>query len=118
MYCFWDKHREDSSAVYIAADCYKNARGIALLNSEGAFDFTDNPFIDIAGHMCRKDRGNTGEPILTEHFGVLDIEQLAELKLLWFWCTDMDCESDDIEILDSNDCKCRKCGNTFEIPYI
>lgn len=39
-----------------------------------------------------------------------------ELGLTWWECSN--CQKEEFEILDTFTYKCKKCGNTAEIPYL
>ena len=52
----------------------------------------------------------------TDYEGELNIYQIDELGLSWWWCPE--CNNEDFEILDNYTYKCKKCGNIEKIPYI
>lgn len=74
--------------------------------------------MNIRGSMCREGSGRKGDPITTDYEGELDIKQLSELNLLWFSCSDGDCDSGNLEIISDLEYKCKKCGNIGKIPYL
>lgn len=115
VYCFYDEHDSEGRTVYIADKNYKSARAVAMENRDGTFDFSDNLFIDIRGYMCRENREPKAQPITTDKVGQLDTSDLAELKLLRFYCAD--CDSNELEIIEDK-YRCKKCGHIGAIPYV
>lgn len=94
---------------YVAGKDHKTAKNFAI----GMFhDQCDNPFIELKGNMMKRD----GKPLMTEFNGVLNIQNIYDLGLTWFWCTE--CDSDDFEFIDEYEFKCKSCGLIQEIPYI
>ncbi len=97
---------EDMGGTYIAAPNIKIAKSIArscdiILNHM-------EDFLDLDIHWCRG--------IETDYEGELDVFQINELGLSWWVCPN--CDEEEFEILSEEICKCKKCGEEFEIPYI
>lgn len=65
-------------------------------------------YLDLKIHWCKG--------IKTKYEGELDIVQINELGLTWWSCSK--CDSEKFEIIDTFTYKCKKCGNTENIPYI
>lgn len=97
---------EDYGGIYIAAENIKEAKRIAL-KSEIISDHLEN-YIDLQIHWRKG--------INTQYEGELNIEQINELGLTWWECSN--CQKEEFEILDTFTYKCKKCGNTAEIPYL
>lgn len=97
----------DYGCQYIAARTVKDAKQIAM-GSEIS-EHLDNPFIELRVTWCK----NVGE---TDFEGELDIDQINQLGLTWWDCPE--CQSEDFEIVDDYNYKCKKCGKVNEIPYI
>ena len=105
----------DYGGVYIGASNFKEAKNYALDSELLELYDLDNPFVDIRGHVCRRNK----EPITTEHEGELTVGQIIEAGLAWWSC---ECGSDDFtviqeDIIDPQEYKCNQCGCTSDIPY-
>jgi hypothetical protein len=113
VYFFYD---EEGYGRYVAHKTFKEAKDIALMCP--TFDMLDNPFIDIRGNLVKKVNHKTEEEYIVKtekYFGLLDVEELNELGLLWWQCPE--CGDDDFEIIDGGEnykCACGYCGQT---PY-
>lgn len=111
---------------YVAGKNFKEAKSDALCT--GVCDFCDNPFIDIRGHIVRfhyadGEYDEKGQIVRTEHEGVLNVKQMAEIGqgLLWFGC--LECGNDDFDFSKEIDgdyfkYKCKNCGHEDDVPYI
>jgi Zn finger protein HypA/HybF involved in hydrogenase expression len=95
----------DYGCTYIAARTSKEAKQIAL-GCEVA-QLIDNPYINLRIKRCWQVEG-------TNYKGELDIYQINELGLAWWWCPN--CENENFEMLDDQTYKCKKCGETNKIP--
>lgn len=97
----------DYGCTYIAAKNSKEAKQIAL--GCDVAQMLDNPYIELRVLRCWQVEG-------TDYEGELNIYQINELGLSWWWCPE--CNNEDFEILDNYTYKCKKCGNIEKIPYI
>lgn len=97
----------DYGCAYIAAKTSKEAKQIAL--GCDVAQMLDNPYIELRVLRCWQVKG-------TDYEGELNIYQINELGLAWWWCPE--CNNEDFEIIDTYIYKCKKCGNIGEIPYL
>lgn len=97
----------DYGCVYIAAKTSKEAKNIAL--GTWVAETVYNPFIEM--RVCR-----IWSVKETDYRGELTIEQINELGITWWDCSN--CYGEDFEILDTHHYKCKKCGAENEIPYV
>jgi hypothetical protein len=109
---------EDEGGVYVAAKNWKEARKLSM--TDPLISENMEEFIDLEGRLVKRGKGI----IYTEYEGVLDITQIVELGCAWWSCENIECESDDIEIIEDKSLyeyggyKCKKCGYTAKIPYV
>lgn len=104
VYFFTSRYHD--GGFYIAAKTWKEARRHATCH-ELADDVES--FIDYKGHVLQKGK------LTTEHHGVLNLNQMQEIGLLWFECSE--CGSDQLKFPNDEKYVC-KCGHEDEVPYV
>jgi len=97
----------DYGCAYIAAKTAKEAKQIAL--GCDVAQHLNNPYIELRVTRCWSIKE-------TDFEGELDIEQINQLGLTWWECPE--CQSEDFDIINGSQYKCKNCGYEGEIPYI
>lgn len=103
---YWAETDPDYGCVYIAAPNIREAKQTALCT--WVADHMER-YIDLKVKWCK----STPK---TEYEGELDIFQINELGLTWFDCPY--CGKEDFNIISSDECYCKSCKQTFDIPYM
>ena len=114
---YFFKVKELCGGVYVAARSWKEARKIARKN-EMVSEYIEE-FIDIEGRLERF----YGKPVFIDYEGVLSIEQIIDIGIAWWECSE--CDSRDIQLVKGNDknvpedeYKCNECGHIGYVPYV
>jgi DNA-directed RNA polymerase subunit RPC12/RpoP len=108
---FFQESSGDFGGVYVAAENWKKARNLAIMD-ELIADHVWNPITDVEGSLCRKE----GKPITTMLEGILSVKHIKEVGCAWWDCEN--CGSDNFEILNDMEYKCHECESINRIPYI
>lgn len=114
--------------VYCVSD--ENVGRYVATNNKGiAIDtFKDNNCLDCnwlgesvsakltRDHYPNGEYNEEGVVFATEYEGVLDVEQIYEVGIIWFQCDN--CGDDDFKFIDNGEnYKCKACGHADRVPY-
>jgi hypothetical protein len=110
VYFFIDESG-DHGGIYVAARTLKEGKKFALSSDILDLMMLWNPYIELNGHMERKE----GKPIFTEYEGELNIKQINELGLAWWDCDE--CGAGNFSIINEFEYKCNECGYSSKVPY-
>ena len=97
----------DYGCIFIAAKTSKEAKAIAM--GTWVADVLDNPFIELRITRCWSVKE-------TEYEGELDISQINELGLTWWWCPE--CKKEEFIIISNYEYQCKNCKHIDDIPYV
>ena len=103
--------QESTGGTYIATVNLEEAKKLAR-QSDIIKDCVTK-FTDLKVSLMRY---SDNKPMFTEYEGELNMEQIAELGLIWWTCRN--CGERKFAILNDDECKCLNCSTIQEIPYL